>query len=254
MAYQNLRADAFLSGDVPTTLRLLAEAVRAAGVADGPAAARAAARGARVKAAHEALQRRYRSAVAEARALPGVRPIALAAALGETLPADTIYVDETTVHLGLNRRHLPHRGPQSYLSVRAGLGQGLGVALGVKLARRDRPVVALIGDGAFLYSPTLPCLGFARDENLPIMIVIYNNKGYRAMRDSQLAFYPDGAARTGRSHGETISGFDYEAVARSFGGFGIRVETTGELPSALRQAHAAVMDGRSAIVNVILTE
>jgi thiamine pyrophosphate-dependent acetolactate synthase large subunit-like protein len=86
------------------------------------------------------------------------------------------------------------------------------------------------------------------------MIVIYNNRGYRAMRDSQLAFYPDGAARNGRSHGETIAGFDYEAVASPLGGFGIRVDSAGELPSALRQAHAAVAGGRTAIVNVVLTE
>lgn len=253
MAYQNLRADAFLSGDVPTTLRLLGDAVRAGG-AGAPGAARVEERGARVKAAHEALQQRYHSALARARARPGVHPIALAAALGEALPSDTIYIDETTVHLILNRRHLAHRGSLTYLSVRAGLGQGLGVALGAKLARRDRPVVALLGDGAFLYNPTLPCLGFARDENLPILIVIYNNRGYRAMRDSQLAFYPDGAARTGRSHGEAISGFDYEEVANHFGGFGLRVEAAAELPSALRQAHAAVMGGRTAIVNVVLGE
>ena len=74
------------------------------------------------------------------------------------------------------------------------------------------------------------------------------------MRDSQLAFYPDGAARNGRSHGETIAGFDYEEVAQHFGGFGIRVEAAGELASALKEAHAAVMGGRTAIVNVVLTE
>ena len=36
---------------------------------------------------------------------------------------------------------------------RSGLGQGLGIALGVKLARPKQPVVTLIGDGAYLYNP-----------------------------------------------------------------------------------------------------
>ena len=79
----------------------------------------------------------------------------------------------------------------------------------MKLAHRERPVVALIGDGAFLYNPTIPCLGFSREAKLPILIVIYNNHGYRAMRDSQLAYYPDGAgARSRQFCGETIDGFD----------------------------------------------
>jgi len=255
MGYQNLGADAFLSGDVPSSLRSLCEAVRAFGGDSGPAAGYVRERVARWATAHERLQQRYQSAVAEARARPGIHPVALSATLGETLPADTIYVDETTVHLGLNRRHLAHQGPQSYLAMRSGLGQGLGVALGVKLSRPDRPVVLLIGDGAFLYNPTIPCFGFAREAKLPILIVIYNNQGYRSMRDSQLAYYPDGAgARYGEFYGETINGFNYEDLIKPFGGFGIRVETKGELQSAVQQGHAAAMQGRTAIVNVVLTE
>ena len=78
--------------------------------------------------------------------------------------------------------------PQSFISLRSGLGQGIGLSLGVKLARRNQPVVTLIGDGAFLYNPAVQCFGFARDENLPIMVVVYNNNGYRAMRDNQSSY------------------------------------------------------------------
>jgi thiamine pyrophosphate-dependent acetolactate synthase large subunit-like protein len=116
-------------------------------------------------------------------------------------------------------------------------------------------VVVLIGDGAFLYNPTIPSFGFAKDANLPILIVIYNNQGYRSMRDSQLAYYPDGAgARSRQFYGETINGFNYEDLIKPFDGFGIRVETQGELQSALQRGHAVAMEGRTAIVNVALTE
>ena len=255
MAYQNLRADTYLSGHVSSALHLLSEAVRAAGGKGGAAGDSIQERKARWTTAHAQLQQRYRSAVVEAHARPGIHPVALCAALGESLPADTMYVDETTVHLGLNRRHLAHRGPQSYLAMRNGLGQGIGVALGVKLARRDRPVVALIGDGAFLYNPTIPCFGFAREAKLPILIVIFNNRGYRSMRDSQLAYFPEGVgARSKQFLGETINGFGYEELVRPFGGFGVRVEAKGELQSALQQGLAATLEGRTAIVNVVLTE
>ncbi len=251
MAYQNLQADAFLSGDVPTTLALLAEAVRAA----HPDQRQVRERRARWEAAHQMLAQRCRAAEEEARARSGIHAVALGAALGEALPEDAIYVDETTVHLGLNRRHLANKGPQSYLAIRAGLGQGLGVAAGVKLARRERTVVCLIGDGAFLYNPAVQCFGFARDEKLPIMVVVYNNRGYRAMRQNQLSYYPDGAgARNKLFYGEPINAFEYEELVKLFGGVGIRVEDPAQLKSALRQGHAAVMEGRSAVVNVVLAD
>ena len=79
-----------------------------------------------------------------------IHPITLAAGLGEALPEDAIYVDETITHRGALLRHLGNRRPQSYFRPGGGLGQGLGVSLGVKLAVRDRPVVAVIGDGSFL--------------------------------------------------------------------------------------------------------
>ncbi len=255
MAYQDLQADALLSGDVATTLRLLSEAVRAASQGHGPTRSRIEARRVRCKTAHEKLQQRYGAAAAEARGRPGLDPIALAVTLGDVLPPNAVYVDETTVHLGSNRRHVPHRGAQSYLAMRSGLGQGLGVALGVKLERRDRTVACLIGDGAFLYNPAVQSFGMAREANLPILVVIYNNKGYRSMRDSQLAYYPDGlGARNNAFYGEAIKGFDYEDLIRPFDGFGIRVEKPAELGPALRQGHAAVMEGRTAVVNVVLAD
>ena len=127
--------------------------------------------------------------------------------------------------------------------------------LGVKLARRDRPVVSLIGDGAFLYNPAIQSFGFARDEKLPFLVVIYNNKGYRAMRQNQLSYYPDGAgARNKLFYGEPVNGFNYEELVKPFGGFGVAVDDPAKLKPALQQAHAAVMEGKIALVNVILAD
>jgi acetolactate synthase I/II/III large subunit len=254
MAHQDLRADAMLCGDACASLQLLADAVRAV-VQQGPARRAVEERRTRVRRAREEARDRQAAVIAAARATPRIHPIALCAALGDTLAADTIYVDETTVHLGLNRRYLEHRGAQSYLAMRSGLGQGIGIALGVKLARRERFVACLIGDGAFVYNPMIACFGMARDAKLPLLIVIYNNHGYRAMRDCQLAYYPDGTgARQGLFYGEPIHEVDYEALIRPFGGFGISVDERAALAPALEQAQRAVADGTTAVVNVHVTD
>ena len=95
---------------------------------------------------------------------PGIDPVTLAAMLGEALPADAIVVDETITHHPIVRRHLNFTRPQSYFRVFGGLGQGMGTALGVKLAARDRPVVLTAGDGGFLYNPIVQALGRRQDS------------------------------------------------------------------------------------------
>ena len=249
MAYQNLQADMLLEGDVTSSVKLLAEAVRAA----RPDAARVAERKARWAAAHDRLEESYRAAEAQARARKAIDPVMLNATLAEVLPKNATYVDETTTHRGRNQRHVRYQGPQSYFRAPSGLGQGLGVALGIKLASPDRLVIPLIGDGAFLYNPVTQCLGFSKRENLPLLVVVYNNNGYRGMRNNQLSYYPEGAgARHQIFYGETIGGPAYEQLATPFDGVGIRVEDPARLKSALAEGYAAVQAGKTAIVNVVM--
>lgn len=255
MAHQDLRAEVVLSGDTRTSLQLLADALRPLVRIDGSLRAAIEIRRERHACAHKQASQHRIARIAQARADSRINPVMLCAALNDTLSQDTIYVDETTCHLGVNRRYLNYYGPQSYIAMRWGLGQGIGVALGVKLARRDRLVTCLVGDGAFLYNPMIACFGTARDAQLPLLIVIYNNRGYRAMRDSQLAYYPEGVGAKGNLYyGSPISGIEYEALVRPFGGFGVRVETPAALAPALEQARRAVLDGKTAVVNVLLND
>ena len=170
------------------------------------------------------------------------------------MPADTIYVDETITHSPLIRQHLPQTTPQSFFRGSGGLGQGIGTALGIKLAAPRRPVALLVGDGSFLYNPIIQALGASKRHELPIVIVVLNNKKYEAMRKGHVHHYPDGASASKDLHyGVTIDGPDYEEFANHFGFHGQRVETRAELEGALQSALAATKAGKTAILNVMVS-
>jgi acetolactate synthase-1/2/3 large subunit len=171
------------------------------------------------------------------------------------LPPETIYVDETIVHSPIIRELLDWNHAGSFQRTPSGLGQGLGIALGAKLAARERPVVMLIGDGSFLYNPVLPFMAFAKDQSLPILIVILNNNKYEIMRTTHLSWYPQGVAATEKVHyGVHLENPDYSMLAAWTGGTGERVVDPSALLEAITSAYATVNSGRTAILNVMTSE
>jgi acetolactate synthase-1/2/3 large subunit len=247
MIYQNLHADAYLEGDVATSLKALAAAARAAKVDVGE-------RRKRWQREHDAYIAATKAEQQQARAESTIDPVALLGALADTMPADTIYVDETITHAPLLRRHLPQTKPQSFFRGSGGLGQGIGTALGIKLAAKERPVALLVGDGSFLYNPVIQALGASKQHGLPIIIIVCNNKKYEAMRKGHVHHYPDGASATSNLHyGVTINGPDYDQLGSHFGFFGQRVEKPAELEGAIKAALAATRSGKTAILNVVLS-
>jgi acetolactate synthase-1/2/3 large subunit len=253
MVYQNLPADMLLEGDVTFTLQTLKAAAQATRSSSTDIEERRIRRD-RHAATHARLEDNRLAAVAAARGKQPIDPVWLVAALGEALPDDTVYVDETVTHRGVVEAHLRNKGPGSFLKVRGGLGQGLGHAIGAKLAHRDRPVVALVGDGTFLYNPVPQALGFSMQQNLPIIIVVFANNEYLAMRQNHLDYYPDGVAEQHKLfYGSKLGGPNHAELGAPFGCWGRRVENPADLVPAIREAHAATRDGRTAILNVVLS-
>ena len=104
-----------------------------------------------------------------------------------------------------------------------------------------------------MYNPVIQSLALSKHEGLPILIVVVNNTGYLAMVKDQHRYYPDGtSAQNDIYYGHPITDLAYEELVAPFGGFGKRVETPAELPGTLGEAMAAVNDGRTAIVNVMV--
>jgi acetolactate synthase-1/2/3 large subunit len=251
MIYQQLHADLYLEGEIAASLQALAQAARASKI-DADA----------VKARREKWIREHNAFVAGLKAEKAkargngkaIDPLDLIATLGEVMPADTIYVDETILHGPVLRQHLPFTTPQSFFRGFGGLGQGIGTALGVKLAAPERPVALLIGDGGFLYNPVIQALGASKQHNLPILIVVFNNKGYMAMQKGHVHHYPDGAAENAKMHlGSKLNGPDYAELGSHFGLHGERVEQSDKLKGALQTALKIVQGGTTAILNVLVS-
>jgi acetolactate synthase-1/2/3 large subunit len=250
VVYQNLQADWYLEGGIAATLGLLLEDLQSDLRADID---RLRLREARWEAEHNRQAEGHRTAAAAAQDQKPISPVWLCAAINEVMPDNTIYVDETIVHRGTIQRQLRWNQPQSYFHPNGGLGQGLGLALGVKLARPERPVVALMGDGSFLYNPITQSLGVSLEADLPILIVVFNNGCYASMKQNHLHYYPNGnAAASGIFHGVHIPGPDYAKLVEPFGGYGERVEDPGQLKSALNNAQEAVRRGKVALLDVVL--
>ena len=251
MVYQDLQADYYLEGHLPTTLAALTTAVRSR--AGGTTAPQRTPPRTPPRTLSDVWER-YRALNEGADQASPIDPGFLCNTLNDVMPGDTVYVDETILHRSQILRRVGWDHPQSYVRTSGGLGQGLGIALGAKLAAPGRPVAALVGDGSFLYNPVTQSLGLAKEQGLPILIVVFNNSGYAAMKSLHLSFYPEGAAsQTGIFHGVDIPGPNYAELAAPFGGHGERVEDPRRLPGAIEEGLKAVGDGRVAILDVVLS-
>lgn len=253
VVYQVLFADTYLEGDVANTLRQLTK--RAKELDEAAVAARRAAQHTRYSEETGALARAEIKAC-EDPGSPGVDPVLVAATLRKLLDGrDGVVVDETITHSRAVRRHMRTADPDSYFYVQGGLGQGIAVALGVKLAARERPVVLTIGDGAFTYNPVIPSYDASKAYDLPLLIVVFNNRVYKSMNLNHRRFYPDGAAaETGEWLGTDLHRLPrLAAFAEPFGLHSETVDTAEELAPALRRALKAVDDGTTAVVDVLVT-
>ncbi|MFJ4782217.1 thiamine pyrophosphate-dependent enzyme [Streptomyces sp. NPDC088794] len=250
VVYQVLFADRYLEGTVTNTLRQLTK--RAKDLDEVAIAVRRTAQEQR----HAAELAAVTAAESQAADAEGVDPVLVAATLRTLLDGrDGIVVDETITHSRIVKRHVRTDTPDSYFYVQGGLGQGIAVALGVKLAAPERPVVLTIGDGAFTYNPVIPSYDASKAYELPLLIVVFNNRVYKSMNLNHRRFYPDGAAaETGEWLGTDLRRLPRLArFAEPFGMHTETVDTTDALAPALERALKAVTGGTTAVVDVLVT-
>ncbi|MET7486979.1 thiamine pyrophosphate-dependent enzyme [Streptomyces sp. NPDC005538] len=250
VVYQVLFADTYLEGNVANTLRQLTK--RAKDLDEAAVTVRRTAQDER----HAAEQAAIAGAETKAEQAEGIDPVLVAATLRKLLEGkDGIVVDETITHSRVVKRHVQTADPDSYFYVQGGLGQGIAVALGVKLAAQERPVVLTIGDGAFAYNPVIQSYDASKAYELPLLIVVFNNRVYKSMNLNHRRFYPEGAAAdTGEWLGTDLHRLPrLAAFAEPFGMHTETVDAPDALAPALERALKAVAEGTTAVVDVLVT-
>jgi acetolactate synthase-1/2/3 large subunit len=182
--------------------------------------------------------------------------------IDEALDGEAITVHETITHGRIVHRHVEANRvrPGSHFEAtgpvaHSGLGQGLGVALGVKLAEPGRTVIALEGDGSFNYNPIHANFGLSQEYGVPFLTVIFDNLSYAAMKQ-HARFYPEGhSVKGGRFYGVYQKPKpDYVKIAEAFGGYGETVEDPSEVKPSLLRALERVEGGRLALLDVIIKQ
>ncbi len=149
--------------------------------------------------------------------------------LRDALPPDGVVTNDQT---GINywmEWHFPVLRPRTFLYPvgSATLGYAVPAAIGAKVAHPDRPVLAVVGDGGFLFSVNE--LATAVKYRLAVVVLVLNDERYGAIKWLQEKLY-------GRWGEVDLTNPDFPALARAFGAQGRRVATLDELPQALSKA------------------
>jgi acetolactate synthase I/II/III large subunit len=185
-----------------------------------------------------------------------ITPRYLTACVRELLTGtDALVLTEAITNFQVVAEHLRASRPGSLVGSGGGsLGWAGGGAVGAKIAFPERTVVALVGDGSYLFGVPSSVHWVARRYGAPSLTVIYDNRGWAAPRFSTLLVHPDGAAaKADDFHTSFEPEADLPGVAEAAGGaYAVTVSDPGQLPEVLKDALAVVHGGRSAVVSVQL--
>ncbi len=166
---------------------------------------------------------------------------AMVDALRAGVPEDGILVCDTTTVAYMCHMHYPVYEPRTYLSTSymGTLGFGYPAALGVKVARPDRPVVTVVGDGGFLFASNE--LATAVQHGIHTVTVVFDDSAYgNSNRDQREKF-------GGRELGTVLRNPDWVRLAGAFGADAIVVRDMEQLAGAIRDACAV---DRSTVIAV----
>jgi acetolactate synthase I/II/III large subunit len=247
-----------VQGDCAIVLEQVLDAVRAR--ADDAYRDRVAKRIAGFEPERQARRQRAEAAAARCGEFDAISPDYLCAVLDGKLSQDDIVLNESIRNTLSVQEQILRTRPQSYVGLGgAGLGYSGGMALGLKLARPDRRVVQIIGDGSYHFSAPDSVYATAQQYQLPIFTIVLDNRGWQAVKSSVMRVYPQGAAaksdnflsrlESGRQGEERR----FEDVARAFGAHGECVRRPEEVAAAIDRCLAALEDGRAAVLTVRVT-
>jgi acetolactate synthase-1/2/3 large subunit len=144
-------------------------------------------------------------------------------AIRAALPRDGFFVEEICQAGFASYYGLPIYEPRTFVTCghQGTLGFGFPTALGVKAGNPDKAVVAITGDGGFMFG--MQDLATAAQYNLGVVTVLFDNGAYgNVLRDQKRVF-------AGRVIGAELRNPDFVKLAESFGVHGVRANTPADL-------------------------
>ena len=165
-------------------------------------------------------------------------------ALNEIRPANTVLVEESPSNLADLHRAWPITEPDTfYTFASGGLGWNLPASVGIALAEKDsgrnRPVIAIIGDGSFQYS--VQAIWSAAQLKLPLLIVVLRNGEYCILKSFAKLEQTPGVP------GLDLPGLDIVSLAR---GYGCEAARVGDIPAIKKAASEAWTKDRPTVLEI----
>ena len=173
--------------------------------------------------------------------------------LADAVPPNTIIADEAVTSRPAVNRAFDFEKPGDIYGIRGGaLGWAMPGALGVKLAHPDRPVLAVVGDGASMY--TVQALWTASRYNIPVVYAICNNQAYRILKVNMEVYLRD--MLDDRERASDYVGMDFAnrldlaMMAQAMGVHGERVDDPTEIGPAIQRAFES---GKPALLDITIS-
>ena len=173
--------------------------------------------------------------------IPGKVQLAeIVAWMRERLPRDAIIANGAGNFAGWISRFYRYPGSRTQVAPTNGsMGYGVPAGIAAKVARPDRLVVSVNGDGDFLMNGQE--LATAVQYQLPVIFIVVNNGMYGTIRMHQEREYP------ARVYATALQNPDFVALARAYGAHGELVEGTADFAPAFERA---ARSGKPALIEV----
>ena len=158
-----------------------------------------------------------------------IAPASIVRAVASGAPPGTVVTTDVGSHKYVFGQLWPAAGPGDFWMSNglSGMGYGLPAALGAKLARPERPVIAVLGDGGF--AMTSQELETAKRMDAPLVVLVIADRSLSLIR---LAQESRGLPNLGVDFGPV----DAVRIAEAYGADGIRVSSLAELTLAVQKA------------------
>ncbi len=176
-----------------------------------------------------------------------IHPYRLAWEINEFLTEDTIYIGDGGDIVTISAQAVQPRNPGNWMDPGAlgSLGVGTGFAMAAGLAKPEKEVICLYGDGSF--GMTVFDMETANRFGAPYIAIVGNNSHMNQIRYGQITKYGEERGNIGNKLGDV----PFSVFAEMLGGFGAEIREPHEIQPALQKARESVNStGKSAVINV----